>query len=71
MAEGDPLALHGVDPHGSRVEEQVDDVILQQVHLVHVEEVAMGVGQEPRLEPLLPAGDGVLEIRGADQPIPG
>ena len=31
----------------------------------------MGVGQEPRLEPFLPAGDGMLEVEGADQPVLG
>ena len=54
MRVGDALALHGVDAHRRRVEEDVDDVILEQVHLIHIEDIAVCRGENARLKFLLP-----------------
>jgi hypothetical protein len=66
-----PLALDHVLPRGGHVEEEVDEVVLEQVDLVHVEEAAVGAGEEPRLVDLLAVAEGALEVERADQPVLG
>ena len=34
--DGHPLALDHVDPHGRRIEENVDQVVVEQIHLVDI-----------------------------------
>ncbi len=71
VAEGDALSLHDVAPHGRRVQQQVDYVVVQQVHLVNVEQAPVGRSQHARLE-LFPAGlDRHLDIQRADHPVLG
>ncbi len=65
MAEGDGLPLHDVDPHRRRVEQQVDDVIVQQVDLVHVEDAPVGRCEHAWIELPLPLLDGALDIQRA------
>ena len=71
VRERDALALHDVPSHRRGVEEDVDDVIVEQVHLVHVEDAAVGVGEEPRLEAAFPELDGGLGVDGPDDAILG
>ena len=42
------LALDGVDAHRGGVEEHVDEVVVEEVDLVDVEEVAVGGGEQAR-----------------------
>ena len=44
------VALHGDGPHGGRVQQQVDQVVVQEVHFVDVQNAAMRPGQQTRLE---------------------
>ena len=69
MADAEPLALHHVLARGGDVEQQVDEVVFQQVHLVDVEEAAVGAGQQSGLERLLAARQRPLEVERADHPI--
>ena len=69
MGEGDALTLHGVDPHGGGVEEDVDEVVVKQVDLVDIKDVAVGLGQQPRLETPLAMPDRGFEVDGADHPV--
>ena len=69
VRDGDALALDGVGPHRRRVEEDVDDVVVEQVDLVHVQDVPVGVGENSRLEFLLALLDGRLDVDGADDAV--
>ena len=69
VRERDALALHDVPSHRGGVEQHVDDVIVEQVHLVHVEDAAVGVGEEARLEAPLAELDGGLGVDGPDDAI--
>ena len=62
MRIGNALALHGVDAHRRRVEQDVDDVILAQVYLVHIEDVAVRCGENARLELFLPLENRRLNV---------
>jgi hypothetical protein len=67
----DSLALDRVLSHGGGVEEHVDDVIVEQVHLVDVEDVAVRLGEDAGLELLLTALDCGLDVDRADDAILG
>ena len=53
MADANPLAGDHVDAGRRRVEQQIDQVIVEQVDLVDVEYAAVGRGEQPRAEALL------------------
>ncbi len=65
------LALDDVDAHRGRIEENVHQVIVEEVDLVDVEDVAVGVSEDPRLEAALPLLDGALDVEGADDAVLG
>ncbi len=71
VRERDALALDRVPPHRRSVEEHVDDVVVEQIDLVDVEDAAVCVGEEPRLEVTLAELDRRLGVDGADHPILG
>ena len=63
------LTLDDVYPHCCSVEKDVHQVVVEQVDLVHVEKVAVGLGQHAGLEA---TGAGLhrrLDVDGADQPV--
>ena len=56
MVHGDAVALHGHAAHRGGVEQQVHDVVVQEVDLVHVEQAAVGAREQARLEDRQPLG---------------
>ena len=44
MGERDAFAFHHVNAHGGRVEQNIHDVIIEQIHLVDIEQSSIGVG---------------------------
>ncbi len=71
MAKGDPFTLHDVAAHRCRVEQEVHNVIVQQVYLVHVEEAPVGGGQHAGLELFLAGLDRHLDVQRTDDAILG
>ncbi|KAF5036641.1 hypothetical protein DSECCO2_572960 [anaerobic digester metagenome] len=71
MRHRDPLALDGVDTHGSGVEEDVHEVVVEQVHLVDIEDPPVGGGKETRFERPDPSRNRSLQVDRADHPILG
>ena len=69
VAHAQALALHHVLAGGGDVKQQVDEVVLQQVHLVDVEETPVGARQQARLEPLLAARQRAFQIERADDAV--
>lgn len=55
MPYGDAFALHVRGAHGRRIQQQVHQVVVEQVDLVDVQDSAMCIGEEPRLERLDPS----------------
>ena len=71
VGKGDALALDHVDAHGSRVEQQVHHVVVEQVDLVDVEQAAVGGSQHTRLEMALALLDGGFDIQRAHHAVFG
>ena len=69
VGEADPLPLDDVHPHGRRIEQQVHDVVIEQVDLVHVQQPAVGGGEDARLEVALSLLDGQLDVQRAHDAI--
>ncbi|GBD09941.1 hypothetical protein HRbin22_02203 [Candidatus Thermoflexus japonica] len=65
MLEGDPLPLHHIHPHRRCVQQHIHDVIVEQIHLIHIQEAPVGHRQNPRLKPALPFLDRPLDVQGA------
>ena len=68
---GDPLSLHLVEAAGGHVEQHVDQVVGQQIHLVDVEHAAVGSRQQARLEAAAALGERSFDVEGAHQPVLG
>ena len=71
VTEADALALHHVHAHCRRVEQQIDNVVIQQIDFIHVEQAAIGRGEHPRLEMPLAMLNGLLDVQRAYHPILG
>ncbi len=71
MGHRDRLAFHHVDTHGGRIQQHVHQVVVQQVHLVHVQKVAIGLRQHARLESAGSAADGRFQVDGPHQAVLG
>jgi hypothetical protein len=68
---GDALTLDDVHTHRRRVQQGVDEVVVEQVHLVDVEDAAVGGGKQTRLETTLSVLERMLEVEGADESVLG
>jgi hypothetical protein len=66
-----PVALDVRAPHRGRVQQQVDQVVVQEVDLVDVEDPAVRVGEQPRLVGAHPFGQRTLQVQRSDQPVLG
>ncbi len=71
MREGNTFALHDINAHGGRVEQHVNDVIVQKVDLVDVQETTIGLGKHAGLEVALALLDGLFDIKGPDDAVFG
>ncbi|MDT4813331.1 hypothetical protein FQZ97_463110 [compost metagenome] len=66
VAVGNAIAFHQVHTAGGHVEQQVHQVVGQQVHLVHVEHAAVGLGQHAGREACAAFAEGGVQVEGAD-----
>ena len=71
MLKRDAFAFDDVDAHRRRIEQEVDDVVVEQVDFVHVQNAAIGVGEDARLEFLFAFFDGGLDVERADDAVFG
>jgi hypothetical protein len=69
VAHRQAVALHHVLAAGGDVQQEIHQVVLQQVHLVDVEEAAMGTRQQTRLEGLAPLRQCALQVECPDQAV--
>ena len=63
VADRQPLTLHHILTRLRHIQQQIDDVILQQVHLVDIKIAAIGPRQQPRLERLFATRQGPFNIQ--------
>ena len=66
-----PFALDDVDSRRRRVQQDIDDVIVEQVHLVDIQHVAVRAAEYTAFEPLDAGGERGLQVDGADHPVLG
>ena len=71
MADRDPLSLDGVDSPGRRVEHDVDEAVVQKVDFVHIQNAAVGPGQQPGLVGLDPLSQRLFDVDGAADAVLG
>ena len=71
VAGADAFPLNAVATIAHRLQQQVDDGVVQQVQLIEIEHPPMGLGQQSRLEHRLPAAEGGAHVHGAQEPILG
>ena len=65
------VALHVAGPEGGRVEQQVDEVVVQQVDLVDVQDAPVRRGQQSRLEGGDTLGERAPDVQRAGEPVFG
>ena len=71
MGDGYAVAFHGDGAHGGRIEEQIDQVVVQKVDFVDVEDSAVRLGQQARLEVHRAVGQRLFEVDGSCDAILG
>ena len=71
MPDGQSFPLDVVHAERRGVEQQVDKVIVEEVHLVHVEQPAVRRGEQAGLEGGHPVGQRALDVQRARQPVLG
>jgi hypothetical protein len=64
-----PSRSTGRPAHGRRIEQQVDEMIMEQVDFVDVEDAAVGGGEQTGLVGHVPGAERLLQIEGTDHPI--
>jgi hypothetical protein len=69
VLEGNALPLHHIHAHGCSVQQHVHQVVVQEIHFIHVKDAPVGRGQKPRLEVFLPGLDGLFQVNGAEQAV--
>jgi hypothetical protein len=69
MPEGYALALNDVFSGSRDVKQNIDQVVFEEVHFVDIEKSPVRLGQQTRLERLLPFLQGILNTDRAAEPI--
>mmetsp|Transcript_96626 Transcript_96626/g.269623 ORF Transcript_96626/g.269623 Transcript_96626/m.269623 type:complete len:446 (+) Transcript_96626:202-1539(+) len=65
VAHADALTLDGVPTSCSTVQQHINEVVVQEVHLVHVQNATVRLGKQSWLEGLLALRQGLLDVDGA------
>ncbi len=71
VRDRDAFALDVRAPHRRGIQQQVDEVVVQQVHLVDVEHAPVRGGEQAGLEGADSFGQGAFQVERADQPVLG
>jgi len=71
VLDRDTVPLDVRPPHRGGVQQQIDQMIGKQVHLVDVEHAPMRRGEQPRFVRLRPVAQCPLDVKGADHPVLG
>ncbi len=69
MTETDALTFDNVDAHGGRIQQQIDNVVVEKIHFVHIQQAAICRSEHARLEMLLPSLNSQLYVERADNAI--
>ena len=69
MGERDTLSLDYVHAHGGGVEQDVHQVVVQEVHLIDVQNVAVRLGEDARLEAPGAGAQRGFDVDGPNHPV--
>ena len=69
MSARNPFPLDVVLPHRPSVQQYIHQMVIQEIHLVHVENAAIGGRKKARLEYPLAVFYRSLQIEGTDNPV--
>ena len=69
VADAQAFPLHHVLAGRGHVDQEVHQVVLQQVHLVDIQEAAVGAGEQAGFERLLAAGQRAFQVERAHHPV--
>ena len=69
MMEGDAFPFHPIDAGCRAVEQRIDQMVVEEVDLVDIENAAVGVGQQTRLERPPPISQDGLEVDRSDDAV--
>ena len=69
MRKRDAFALDDVDPRGRDVQQGIDQVIRQQIHLIDIENAAVRRRQQARLEAIGAVLQGGLDVDSAEHTV--
>ena len=68
---GDSLSLDGVDAHRSRIQQHVHNVVIQQVDLIHIQDISVCRRQDSGLKFLFAVLERVLHVQRSNHSILG
>jgi hypothetical protein len=71
MAKGDAFTLDNVNTRCRNIQQYIYQVIVEQVHLIHIKNTSIGIGQNSGLKTSFPLFYGLLYVQGANNPILG
>ena len=71
VPDRDAVALDGGAAHSGGVQQQVDQMVVQQVHLVDVEDAAVRAGEQARFEGDFPRRQGTLQVDRTEHAVLG
>ena len=62
MAYGHALTFHRVPTRSSGIEQNIHQMVIQQVHLVHIKQAAVGLGQQAGFKGTHALAEGLLDV---------
>ena len=69
MGVGNPFTLYGIDPHSGRVKKYIDDMVIQQIDLIDIKNVAVCICENAGFERPLAFTDSSFDVQCADDTI--
>ena len=67
MTMGDPLTLYMIDAHSCDIQEDIDQVVLEEIHLIDIENLLMSTSQDTGREAQLSRRQSMLHIDRANE----
>ena len=64
---GDPLTLYMIDTHSCDIQEDIDQVVLEEIHLIDIENLLMSTSQDTGREAQLSRRQSMLHIDRANE----
>ncbi len=69
MGIGDTFSFHDIDPHGCGIKQDIHDVVIKEIYLIHVEDSPVRFRQDAGLKAFFSLFYGLLQIKGPYDPV--